>query len=212
MSRSALVFCGGDAPSAATLARAGKHDIVIAADSGIDHTLAHGIVPDIAVGDFDSVTPDGLAVAEAGGTSIERHPAEKDQTDFELALARAVAESVDQILVVSIEGGRLDHQLANLLALAGPSLNNIEVRALTENETITVVRSVSRIEGTLGDYLSLVPIGGDVEGVTTTGLAYPLSDESLSATSARGISNRFMEPQATVSVRTGVLLAIGQRG
>ena len=211
MSRSVLVFCGGDAPSESTLALIGTCDLVIAADSGIDHALGAGISIDIAVGDFDSVSVTGLAAARASGAQIQEHAPEKDQTDFELALASGVQAGASRIEVVAIDGGRLDHQLANLLALADPALANAEVRAYTANETITVVRRAATLRAKPGTLISLIAVGSDVSGITTSGLTYPLDDETLSATSSRGISNTFSADVATVTVSSGVLLAIGNR-
>lgn len=211
MSLSALVFCGGDAPSEATLALVGTCDLVIAADSGIDYAIEAGMALDIAVGDFDSVSAAGLSATRNSGTTIHEHAATKDQTDFELALASAEAAGASHIEVVAIEGGRLDHQLANLLALAAPGLAGVEVRAYTENETITVIRKTTTLRGETGSVISLIPVGSDVSGIVTTGLSYPLRNETLSATSSRGVSNIFGEAVATVSVESGVLLAIASR-
>ncbi len=211
MSRSALVFCGGDAPSETTLALVPTCDLVIAADSGIDHAIEAGMALDIAVGDFDSVSVEGLSAARTSGATVEEHAPDKDQTDFELALASAVSAGASHIEVVAIEGGRLDHQLANLLALAAPGLSEVEVRAYTENETITVIRNEAILRAEPGSVISLIPVGSDVSGIVTTGLSYPLHNESLSATSSRGVSNMFEEAVATVSLQSGVLLAIASR-
>jgi thiamine pyrophosphokinase len=211
MPRSVLLFCGGDTPSESTLALIGTCDFVIAADSGIDHALGAGISIDIAVGDFDSVSVTGLAAARASGAQIQEHASQKDQTDFELALASAVQAGATRIEVVAIDGGRLDHQLANLVALADPALANAEVRAHTDRETITVVRRSATLRAKPGSLISLIPVGSDVHGITTSGLTYPLDDETLLATSSRGISNTFATELATVTVSSGVLLAIENR-
>ena len=113
--------------------------------------------------------------------------------------------------MVAIGGGRLDHQLANLLALADPVLANAEVRAHTDNEIITIVRRAATLRAKPGRLISLIPVGSDVSGITTSGLTYPLDDETLLATSSRGISNTFSADVATVTVSSGVLLAIENR-
>ena len=93
-------------------------DLVIAADGGVDRALALGLHVDLAIGDFDSVTPAGLAAAEAAGARVERHPAAKDATDLELALDAAIALGPARIVVVGSGGGRLDHLLGSVLLLA----------------------------------------------------------------------------------------------
>lgn len=208
MSRSALVFCGGDAPSRATLANLQPPDLVIGADSGIDHALAAGYSVDIAVGDFDSVSASGLQRAKDQAAVISQHQPNKNETDFELALQHALDAGASCITVVGIDGGRLDHQLGNILAIASPKLRNVLVKAVTESGTITVVHDSVSLKATVGSLLSLIPIGGDVAGIETEGLLYPLHGETLTATSSRGISNTFSAPVATVKIASGVLLAI----
>lgn len=211
MYESVLVFCGGNAPSESTLALIGPHDFVIAADSGIDHALRAGFSIDIAVGDFDSVSIEGLEAAKKSEAVISQHPPNKNATDFELALECAVDSGAAQITVVAIDGGRLDHQLANLLALADPKLKSARLRAFTETETITVIHDSATLNGKPGTLVSLLPIGGDVENIVTAGLTYPLNGETLKATSSRGISNIFNSDVATVTITSGALLAIELR-
>lgn len=211
MSRSVLVFCGGDAPSDSTIALVRTCDLVVAADSGIDHALDAGFAIDVAVGDFDSVSVAGLAAVRASSATVQEHPTDKDQTDFELALAAAVAAGATHVEVLAITGGRLDHQLANLLALSNPVLSNVEVRAYTENEKITVIRERAILSADPGTVISLIPIGSEVSQVVTTGLTYSLNGQSLSPASSRGVSNTFEAAQATVEVGSGVLLAIENR-
>ena len=77
---------------------------VIAADKGLEHALALGLDVTVAVGDFDSASPEAVAVAEAAGVRIERHPQEKDATDLELALDVALTMSPARILVLAADG------------------------------------------------------------------------------------------------------------
>ncbi len=207
MSRSVLVFCGGDAPSRSTMAKLGTHDLVVAADSGIDHALAAEISVDIAVGDFDSVSQAGLNKVTNGGAKIVKHRPDKDETDFELALDQAIEAGATSITVVGSEGGRLDHQYANLLAMAHSRLSGCTVRSVTDQHNVTVIHNSVTLEAEPGSLLSLLPVGGAVTGVVTEGLSYPLEGETLPAASCRGISNTFSDPVATITITSGVLLA-----
>jgi len=181
---------------------------VIAVDGGVDHALALGLPVHRAVGDFDSVTGAGLARVEAAGASVERHPAAKDLTDLELALGAATAAGARRIVVVGGRGGRLDHALANLLALAAPAVAGVDLVALLDGSRVTVVRTTAVFRGRPGSLLSLLPVGGPAVGVRTERLEYPLHDEDLPPGSARGLSNVLLAPTAQVSLRGGVLLAI----
>jgi thiamine pyrophosphokinase len=193
----------GDLPAGAT---------VIAADGGVDRALALGLRVDVAVGDFDSVTAEGLAAAKAAGARIERYPTAKDATDLELALDAALALEPARILVVGTDGGRLDHLLGSVLLLAGERYAGVEVDALLGSSSVHVVRRERSLTGTPGDLVSLLPVHGAAECVTTEGLAYPLSRETLPAGTSRGISNVLTGTEARITVERGCLLAVRSPG
>src|SRR5206468_851156 len=97
-----VVVSGGEAPAAGAAARVVPPGAtVIAADHGLDHARALGLEVAVAVGDFDSASSEAIAAAERAGTRVDRHPAEKDATDLELALDAAIALQPDRILVLA---------------------------------------------------------------------------------------------------------------
>ena len=204
----ALVFAGGDPPPAELLADLDRSALVIAADSGLDHALALGFTADVVVGDLDSVTPDALARARDAGADVEPHPAEKDETDLELALRRAVALGMQRVTVIGGGGGRHDHLLANALVLGHDDYAGLELDALVGTAKLTVIRARAELRGGPGSFLSLLPLGGPARGIRTEGLRYPLRDEALIPGTTRGVSNEFLAPIATVSLVHGVLLAV----
>jgi thiamine pyrophosphokinase len=206
--RTALVFAGGDPPSAELLDHLDRSAFVIAADSGLDHALALGFTADVVVGDLDSVTPDALARARDAGAEVEPHPAEKDETDLELALRRAVSLGVQRVTVIGGGGGRHDHLLANALVLAHDDYADLEVDAIVGTAGLTVIRTRAELRGAPGSFLSLLPIGGPARGIRTEGLRYPLCDEDLVPGTTRGVSNEFVAPVAQVALVDGVLLAV----
>ncbi len=203
-----VVITGGDVVDPAHLEAVTDDAFVIAADSGIDHAQALGLRIDLAVGDFDSVTPAALATATATGTRIERHPAAKDATDLELALDAAISRRPGRIHVLGGHGGRLDHLLANALVLAAPAWASAAITAQMGPARLSVVRSAVELPGPVGDLVSLVPVHGPALGVTTSGLLYPLDHEDLHPGSTRGISNELTRPPGRVSIEHGVLVAI----
>lgn len=203
-----VVVAGGDRVDRAVTASVPPGAVVIAADSGVDAAHALGLRVDVAIGDFDSVTPEGLARARAEGAEVVRHPVDKDATDLELALDAALARGPDRIHVLGGAGGRLDHLLANLLVITSSAYAEVAVTAEVAGARLTVIRAVADLHGQSGDLVSLVPQHGPATGITTTGLAFPLLDETLEAGSSRGVSNRFVTSRATVAVASGVLLAV----
>jgi thiamine pyrophosphokinase len=205
---SAIVFAGGDRPATSALRDLPANALVLAADSGLDHARALGVAVDVVVGDLDSVDPDVLTAARLAGTTIERHPADKDSTDLELALLAARDRGAGEIVVVGGHGGRVDHFLANALLLAAPALADVHVRARFGDAEVVVVRDRADLTAAPGSLCSLLAVDGPADGVRTEGLRFPLAGETLFPTSTRGVSNELVASSAVVSLDRGLLLAI----
>jgi thiamine pyrophosphokinase len=213
--RHALVLADGSAPDPSALDVAWPGwtdgiDLVIAADGGARHAERLGRRLDRWVGDADSIGEDGLAELARSGVAVDRHPVDKDETDTELAVRAAAAAGVRRLTILGALGGeRIDHELGNLWLLAMPALEGIAAFLLDPAARIRLA-GPGRIAlgGRVGDLVSLLPFGGDVEGITTRGLRYPLRDEPLVAGPARGLSNVREATDAAVDVRTGRILVI----
>jgi thiamine pyrophosphokinase len=204
----AVVVASGEGPEL-TLPPA---ETVVAADGGLLRARALGLGVDVVVGDLDSATPEALAAAEAEGARIVRHPQAKDATDLELALDEVVALGARRVLVVASAGGRLDHLLGSVLLLAEERYAGLELDAHVGDALVHVVRGERTLRGAPGELLTLVPLGGAADGVTTDGLEYPLRGETLAPGTTRGVSNVFLETEAHVTLERGVLLAIRPQG
>lgn len=208
-----VVVAGGGPVGASVLARLPAGAPVVAADGGVDVALALGLVVDVVVGDLDSVTAQGLAAAEAGGARVERHPVDKDATDLDLALDVA-ASMGRELVVVGFDGGRLDHLVAGVLALAAPG--RPPVRGYLGPATVRVLHGPGEFrldDAAAGDLVTLVPVGGDAGGVRTDGLRYPLDGERLAAGTTRGVSNVVEAGgAAVVGLESGSLLVIQPGG
>ncbi|MHB0878869.1 MAG: thiamine diphosphokinase [Anaerolineae bacterium] len=184
--------------------------LIVAADGGAERALTMGLVPDVVVGDMDSIAPATLAQLQERDATVEVYPRAKDETDAELAVRAALARGARELVILCALGGRLDHSLANILMLDAPDL---EGRALLASGAVEVrlIRGDTHFEGAPGDLLSLLPLGDGVVRVRTVDLAYPLIDEPLPAGCARGVSNVFLTERATVRLGGGKLLAIHTR-
>ena len=182
-------------------------DLVIAADGGADLALAMGRSIDVLVGDMDSITEVALAKARRDGVRLVEHPVDKDETDLELALSIAVA-AAPHVHVVAAAGGRLDHALVNVAVIASPRWASATVEATIGDHQVLVVHDECTIDGSVGDIVSLVPMGGPARGVTTRGLHYELDAETLDPLAGRGVSNLILAPPASVRVQEGVLVVI----
>jgi len=206
-----IVIVGGGGPPSGGGARqlaAGTGATVIAADSGLEPALRLGLAVAAVVGDMDSVDPAVLTAAAEARIPIERHPEAKDATDLDLALDAALARRPKRIVVVTGTGDRLDHTLSLAQLLASPRTAGVEVEAWIGEAHLAVIRDVTVLRGEPGELVSLLPLHGPALGIVTEGLLYPLRDEDLSAGSTRGVSNELAAPEASVRLRSGVLVAV----
>lgn len=180
-------------------------DLVIAADAGYLTCQALGIVPDLLLGDFDSMEQ------PTDFQNVQRSPVEKDDTDTMLAVKTALSYGCDTVYIYGGTGGkRLDHTLANLQTLLYLRRRNVRgwlydddfVWTVLENESITIERTVE------WGLFSAFCLGDRAEGIDEIGFQYPLANGTLTSEFPLGVSNHIVEPTATVRVRHGTL-AVG---
>ena len=206
----AVVVANGDLDP-----RDGRHvagaDLLVAADGGAATLARLGARPAILAGDLDSLDPSLASSLAAAGTRIERAPAAKDETDTELAVQAALRAGADEVVLLAAgRGARLDHELANLLLLADEA-NSGKLRFVSGTTQVRCVRGGSGplvLDAGVEDLVSLLPVGGDAEGVTTEGLAFPLRGGRLVLGRARGVSNRVVNAPASVSLERGLLIVV----
>ena len=176
--------------------------LVIAADGGLRHTEALGIVPDVILGDFDSLgyTPEDSTV----------FPVEKDDTDAMLAVRRGLQMGCDDFVIYGgLDGPRLDHTVAMFQTLqfladnsaTGCAVGNSCIAKVVKNGEICFPKMESGI-------ISVFCMGGDAKGVRIKGLKYGLENGTLTAGFPLGVSNHFIGENANISVKDGSLLII----
>ena len=178
-------------------------DFVIAADAGYQVCVKERIVPDLLLGDFDSMeAPENFA-------HILRLPVEKDDTDTMVAVKYGLEQGCTEFHIYGGTGGkRFDHMLANLQTLLylrrqgarGWLYDNDFLWTVIENESLTIQKTVE------WGLLSVFCLGDRAEGVSESGVQYPLNDAELTAAFPLGVSNHIVGEEAAVSVHTGVLV------
>ena len=192
-------------------------NLVVAADGGARLAEPLGVAIDRWVGDADSIDVEDLERLREAGVAISLAPRDKDASDTELAILEVLAAGATDITVVGALGGpRLDHALANIGLLSLPALGSGSTRLLDPSSRVSLIRAPdpsggavrTELRGRAGDVVSMLSLGGDVEGVTTEALKYPLRDEPLPAGPARGLSNVRLAEVAAVTVRRGHLLVV----
>lgn len=203
----AIIFANGDFASPPDIAEhLDSADLVVAADGGSQHCLTLNLRPHVLIGDLDSIESSVLADWEAHGVRVLRHPVDKDQTDLELALVYAKEAGATQIAILGGLGKRWDHSLANLLLLANPQFDGLEIVFIHGDQKLFVVKGEQRLSAKPSHRVSLLPLSGDVKGITTRGLKYPLKAETLFFGSSRGVSNVVINDDSQIEVQDGILL------
>ncbi len=208
----AVVFVNGEIADYDAAARwLHCNDYLVAADGGTRHMEELGLSPDVIVGDLDSIDEDLLARLKVEGATVEKHPAAKDATDLELAIARAISEGATEILLIGAIGGRLDQTLANLLILAQHD-RNVPLAVADGDQLARVLRGPQQLTltGPTGGYVSALALSEEVTGVTYHGLEYPLVNATLRLGSTRGVSNTLASSPAQISIERGILLVTQQ--
>ncbi len=180
-------------------------DRLIGVDGGSRHLRPLDVRPHLAVGDMDSIPQDLLQDYRQTGVELHLHPPKKDATDLELALELALARGATRISILGGTGGRLDHTLGNLFLLSRCLPAGVPARIMDQEQCVHLTDQSLSISGAIGDTLSLLPATPEACGVSLSGLEYPLSDATLTFGTSWGMSNVFVETQATVTLRSGRL-------
>jgi len=187
----------------------GEKDIFyIAADGGALFLESIGFLPDVIIGDFDSLTKAQYLRYEKMGIKIIKYPVEKDETDGELALQYCRERGFDNIIIIGFAGGRLNQQLANIFLLEYAFRNGITAFIKEPGLEIGIIKREKVFFQKIGAGLSLIPLDEKVTGVTITGCKYLLEAESLLRYKTRGISNVIEQEKAVITVEKGLLLYV----
>ena len=180
-------------------------DLLIAADAGLAAVDAMGLVPDLVIGDFDS-----LGEAPRGDNVVVL-PRVKDDTDTAAAVKAGLSRGYRRFALYGGTGGRLAHTLANLQLLHGLSARACRGFLIGGGTVCTAVTDGElRFPAGLAGYLSVFCSGAPARGVTLSGLKYPLDRADLTAAYPLGVSNEFTGESARVSVERGTLLVLWQ--
>lgn len=212
-----LIFANGSADDGIFVQRAiSQFDdpLIIAADGGARMAIdVFGLMPDIVIGDMDSLDEAMLDELVRQNVVLKRYSPEKDETDLELALLWAAEQGATQICVIGAMGRRIDQTFGNVYLLSLPSLNDIDVRLVSGDQQLWLAKPGTHyIAGQPGDTVSLIPLSSDVNNIRTEQLYYPLKGETLYFGPARGMSNVLESETGVVTFDAGLLLIVHTSG
>lgn len=203
-----LLFTGGNLGSWA-LQEIREGDQLVGVDRGALFLVRHHFNPRLAIGDFDSVTPDELREIESNAQEIITcDPIMKDLTDTEMALQWALQQKPQEILLLGALGTRFDHTLSNVHMLLKGLRAGVSCRIVDEKNEVMVIERQTQVEKGRFTHISLLPLSPEVTGITLAGFLYPLQQATLRIGDSLGISNVLIEQQGTIAVGYGQLLVI----
>lgn len=209
-SKTALVVLKGSPPSRELLDEfIPVADTVICADGAASVLKRYNVLPDVIMGDFDSVTEEMLNEFDSS-TLIKIE--EQETTDGEKTLNYCLENGWHHIIVLGAFGGRIDHSLHNLELLKKYHRSELNIRMVTEKEELFLIAGRTIIQGEKGRRISIIPVCGVVNNVTTEGLAWNLERRRFSFGRFSSISNRFEAVEAVIDFDEGELLVIIERG
>ena len=184
-------------------------DFVVAADGGYAYLEKLSVIPNVLVGDFDSIgsLPDGL------GVKTVKHPVEKDETDMYLAYKLGVENGCDEFYIYGGVGGRDDHTFANYCLLLDAINDKNRIYLMGNGRKIFAIKNERfEFEARAGATVSVFAFGSDAHGVTLRGLKYGAENITLTQAFPLGVSNSVKDDatRVEISVSCGTLLVMAE--
>lgn len=199
----AVILCDGDIPQKSTIDRAlSDAELLIAADGGAYHAQKLQIQPDIIIGDLDSYKVTGKEDA------VVIKDDDQETNDLEKALSYTLKKSADVAVIFGATGKRLDHTLKNLSVLLRFDSQFKSILLMDDYSEMKIIQSPFKQKFEPGTVLSLFPLSGKVEGITTSGLKYPLKNEDLENGIRDGSSNEVIQNTVEITFKKGDLLLL----
>jgi thiamine pyrophosphokinase len=190
------------------LSRIQNADYVIGVDRAAYVLLKHGIIPDVSIGDFDSVTQKEVDEIKKYSKQTIEFPVKKDSTDLELAINHAISLHPHEVLIFGAIGTRLDHSFVALQLLekfVGSGISAVIRNEKNECALCTFKYIFERNDSF--KYFSILPVT-DTIYVTITGGLYPLKHALIQRGSSLGISNEIVSKKVSIMVHKGVAMII----
>jgi thiamine pyrophosphokinase len=203
-----LVVGSGSADIEQLKSYADMSDYIIACDGGMGHCKKAELIPDVIIGDYDSVKPEDKAYFDSLDIESYTYPTHKDMTDSEIGINLALDRGADEIYLMGLSGTRLDHTIANIQLLMLPLQKKVPAVIADKHNQIRLTDSEIEISGTKGDTISLLPLTNEVCGITTTNLEYPLNNADIKLGSSLGVSNVMLCDKVMIKISSGILAVI----
>ena len=183
-------------------------DFIICADGGTDYCIDASLVPDIIIGDLDSISKKGIDFIEKNKIPIVKFPVKKDNTDTELAIDYLIEKGFRDIAILGALGTRMDHTLGNIFLLKKLRDKKVKGKIIDHHNIIYLVDNELKVKKQKNSYVSIIPITDNGIQVSLDGFEYPLSNSKVEFSSTLGISNEIKESYGYIKIHSGIALVI----
>ncbi|MGM0369103.1 MAG: thiamine diphosphokinase [Bacillota bacterium] len=183
-------------------------DEIFCADGGAKYAYQLNLIPNLILGDLDSISDKIIQFYQDYDVEIRKFPVKKDKSDAELLLEFLLTKDYGQIILLAALGGRFDHALSNLYLLEGVFNEETEVKIITPNNQIEIIKDKKIISKQCGAMISLLSLSEKVSGVNLSGFKYELENGSLQRGNTLGLSNIIKDESAIIEIETGTLLLL----
>ena len=187
-----------------------EEDFIICADGGSYLAYLLGIRPDMIVGDVDSIDKELIEKFRKSNSDIiiAKFPKNKDKSDLELALERAVILKPNEIIILAGLGKRIDHELTNILLMLGQKEYLYKIKFLSNNSELFTLSKNTVIKNKKGKVLTLIPLTAVIKNVNTDGLKYEIKNKNLMWGNSLTLSNIIMKKEAKIEHDGGILICV----
>ncbi|CEN76660.1 thiamine pyrophosphokinase (TPK) (Thiamine diphospho kinase) [[Clostridium] sordellii] len=185
------------------------YEYIICADGGAKHLYELDIIPHYILGDLDSLEEHIIEFYKRKKVEFKKFPSRKNETDTQLCVHLANELGVEELHLLGALGGRVDHTLANINLMYYIKELGIKPIIKSENEDIYIIENENiTICGQKGNTVSIIPLKGDLKGITLKNLEYPLNDANIKFGDPIGLSNVMTEDSFNVNLDKGSILII----
>lgn len=207
---SIAIYANGSLTSS-ELRRAVSYEYLIATDSACLKLLGKNIIPDLAIGDFDSVSQQDVLFLKRKIPNVKIFPVKKDLTDLELAINHAIKLKPVSIDIYGATGSRIDHTLAAIFLLEKIFSPGVQIRIINSNNEICLIEKTTELtRNTYYKYLSLLSVTEN-SVISLVGFRFNLKNKILRRGSTMGISNEFKSTTGKITVHKGKIILIRSR-
>ena len=201
--KKAFIYTGGTVFEEYVIEKPEKGDLIIAADAGYLTAKKMGVTPDILLGDFDTLGEENIP----DGIECLRVPAEKNDTDTQLAVQVAIERGAGEIVIIGGMSGRIDHTLSTLAILEDlwERKNDRIYATLTDGKNrVRFLRSSGTIlPRSQYRFFSLIAADETVKGITLEGCKYPLKHGRISRRNQWAVSNEITGNCTLIDITRG---------